>query len=264
MADAARHPRHGPFPGRFMGLGPLPFPGFAARYATVWEPEGGPVVERPVLVVLDGQNVFGGRPTPAGGWELHEACARLDPARTLVPRILAIPHDAARRQEELTPFSIDGAPAHAEHLLAHITFAVLPAFRERYATPPGALGAVLGGSSWGGLCALYGHHRWPEAWGGALCLSPAFWVGGFAFFDWFEQRPRPTFSRIYLDCGGREAEGRMLPPAAEVARRLKARGYPRSQLLWRPDPPADHDESAWRRRLPRALRFMFRRPRAQL
>lgn len=55
----------------------------------------------------------------------------------------------------------------------------------------------------------------------------------------------------------------MLPAAREMAALLRARGYSRRQLCWRPDPRGDHTEAAWRRRLPRALRFMYRAEQAR-
>ena len=34
---------------------------------------------------------------------------------------------------------------------------------------------------------------------------------------------------------------------------------PDDRLMWRADPRGTHSEAAWRRRLPAALRFMYRR-----
>ena len=106
--------------------------------------------------------------------------------------------------------------------------------------------------------ALYAHFRHPEVFGGALCMSPSFWMARQAIFGFVEGRPTPSISRVYLDCGAREARGRMLPIVARMADHLKGRGYPEGQLLWRPDSRGQHSERHWRRRAPRALRFMFR------
>jgi enterochelin esterase-like enzyme len=232
--------------------------GFAPRQVEVLIPEDG-AIQRPALVVFDGQNALANSPAPAGSWELHRAVQGLDLRRSVAPMVVAVPHDPARRMDELCPWPIEGRGGAGFAFLHAVVEQLLPQLRARYPMPVGALGAVLGGASWGGLMALVGHHAYPGVFGGALCLSPALWVGEFAAFDWIARHPRPTFSRIYLDCGALEAEGRMLPPAAEMAARLAARGYPRKQLWWRPDPRGAHTEADWRRRLPRALRFMFRR-----
>jgi hypothetical protein len=65
-------------------------------------------------------------------------------------------------------------------------------------------------------------------------------------------------SRIYLDCGEREGRGMMARSVAAMAARLQARGYDGDQLLVRVDPHGRHAETSWRRRMPRALRFMYR------
>jgi predicted alpha/beta superfamily hydrolase len=110
----------------------------------------------------------------------------------------------------------------------------------------------------GGLAALYAHHRNPDAFGGALCLSPSLWFGQRKIFGFVASQPRPSISRVYLDCGAREGNGGMLALAASMADLLRSRGYPPSQLMWRPDRRGGHRESHWRRRLPKALAFMFR------
>jgi hypothetical protein len=51
----------------------------------------------------------------------------------------------------------------------------------------------------------------------------------------------------------------MLPVVREMAKLLEHQGYSAAQLKFRPDARGQHNERAWRRRLPAALRFMFRR-----
>jgi hypothetical protein len=50
----------------------------------------------------------------------------------------------------------------------------------------------------------------------------------------------------------------MLAITEQMVHHLQHRGYNHQQLLWRPDVHAGHNERAWRRRLPKAFRFMFR------
>ncbi len=248
-------------PGRFHSLGPLEFDGFARREVRIYEPSDAVGHVRPLLVLFDGQNVFDDVSVP--GWRIHTAIDGLDRRRSVAPRVLAIPSEADARPDELTLWQVEGygrAGGRAAAFVEAVVHRVLPAARQRFATPEGALGVVIGGASWGGAVALYAHYQHASTFGGALCLSPAFWVGNFAIFDWIRERATPTFSRLYLDCGGLEAEGRMLAAAERMAAHLlRDRRYSRKQFWWRPDPPADHHELAWRRRLPRALRFMYRR-----
>jgi len=245
--------------GRFESLGRMEVPGFPAREIAVYRPAEHRAEEpAPALLIFDGQNAFEDQPgTP--GWHLHRAVEALDRREHAAPLVVAIPHGGPTRMEELTPWRIEGRGGRGDAFLDWVAGALVPRVRSRYRVPEGALGMVLGGTSWGGLMAIHGHFRFPELFGGALSLSPSCWVRKFAIFDDLRRRPVPTFSRIYLDCGGLEAEGRMLPPARALAQELKVRGYPEAQLRWVEDPEADHTELEWRKRLPAALRFMFRR-----
>jgi predicted alpha/beta superfamily hydrolase len=112
----------------------------------------------------------------------------------------------------------------------------------------------------GGLAALYAHFRKPRAFGGALVMSPSFWVHGGEILRWVRAQPTPALSRIYLDCGEREGRGTLLPQVAAMAAHLATRGYDPDHLLFRADPRGAHSEASWRRRLPRALRFFYRNP----
>ena len=112
--------------------------------------------------------------------------------------------------------------------------------------------------SMGGLAAMYAHHRHPDVFGGAICMSPSFWFAKGAILRFVEETPRPPISRVYLDCGAREGGGRMLPFVERMAKKLRGRGYPPEQLMMRADQRGAHNERHWRRRLPLALRFMFR------
>lgn len=259
MPRSTRAPRAG----SFRDLGELRPPGFAPRALRAFvPPEYDDRAPTAALFVFDGQDVFDDTAQKTG-WQLHRALDGLDRRRSHVPIVIAIPHggDWHRREAELTPWPIEGRGGRAWAFLDWVVAEVVPAARRAFHLHPGPIGAALGGASWGALTALIGHFRHPGEFGGVLGLSPACWVGDFAIFDWLARQPTPPFSRVYLDCGALEAEGRMLPPAVALADQLRRRGYDRRQLWFRSDPRGDHTERDWRRRLPRALRFMYRKER---
>jgi hypothetical protein len=51
----------------------------------------------------------------------------------------------------------------------------------------------------------------------------------------------------------------MWPLALRLAAILRQRGFDEAALRWRPDARGVHNERHWRRRLPAALRHLFRR-----
>jgi len=252
-------PRFKSPPGRFLHFGPFDVPGLPSRRVHAYVPWGARrSAPRPALYMFDGQNVFGDEGSFAGGWHLHEVVDRLPPSRAVAPVVIGIEHGGELRMQELSPFPVMGKPGLADGFLDWVAGTIVPMVRGALPLQEGPAGAAIGGSSMGGLGALYAHFRHPDVFGGALCMSPAFLMGGRPLFEYFANRPRPSISRVYIDCGTRESGGQMLPGAERMFHLLERKGYPEGQLMFREDRRGVHNEKSWRRRSPLALRFMFR------
>jgi len=211
-------------------------------------------VDRPLLLLFDGQNVFDDAPSFAGGWHAHRAVDRL--AKTVVPPVVVgVDHGHEHRIEELSPFSFGGREARLEGFLNWITSWLLPKLRREHGLTSDPRRVIVGGSSMGGLAALYAALRMPAVFGGAIVMSPSLFVGRGAIFEWARKNGGQAASRIYLDAGAREAGGRMLAATERMAEVLGQMG--RIDLRFRADPRGEHRESDWRRRLLPALRFHF-------
>jgi len=247
-----------PLKGSFRTFGPFQPPGdLPPRQVTVYVPQGASeTTRRPALYMFDGQNVFGDEGTFAGGWHLHQAIDRMSTRTNHVPVVIGIEHGGTRRIEELAPWPVKDRPGLADPFLDWVAETVVPAMQQELPLLRGPVGAAIGGSSMGGLAALYAHYRYPQLFGGCISMSPAFWVGGRRLFEYLAQQPRPSISRVYVDCGAREG---MLGVAERVVQQLAKKDYPEGQLKWRPDPRGTHSERHWARRSHAALRFMFRR-----
>jgi predicted alpha/beta superfamily hydrolase len=207
-----------------------------------------------VLVMTDGQNVFGDEGSFAGGWHAHEAVEKL--AFASRPVIIGIDHGGAERIAELGAPNSGKLPAFVELVVDR----VLPAAHARVPLGYGPGAHYIGGSSMGGLFALYMHFRRPEVFGGAIAMSPSLFLQRRAIFDFVAKEPNPYRSRIWLDAGEREASGRLVPLAQAMADALKRRGWRNDgdlRVSMQADPKGKHDEASWRRRLPKALRFVF-------
>lgn len=237
-------------------LGPLEVPGLAPRYIRVYLPRDY-TPERPslALYMFDGQNVFDDAPSFSVGWHLHEAVERLARAGRPVPVAIGIDHGGPARNRELSPFQLGDDSGQADLLLDWITGSLMPALSAELNLQPGAM---IGGSSMGGLCALWSHFHYPRAFRGALVMSPSFWVANQAIFADIADQPAPEPSRIYLDAGAREDRGKLLIVVSAMAALLAGWGYDDDRLMWRPDAKGAHNEASWRRRLPKALRFLYR------
>ena len=132
----------------------------------------------------------------------------------------------------------------------------MPRIEREYRVLRGPAHTVLGGSSLGGLMGLYGHFRHPETFGGVLSLSPSVWIDGGVFHRHIADLPLPAVRRIYLDAGAKES--RTMVHSLTLVDLLVAKGcVVGDDLMWRPDARGRHNEAAWRRRLPKALRFLY-------
>lgn len=211
----------------------------------------------PLLFMFDGQNVFDDAPSFAGGWHLHEAVAKLSPRRHRRPIVVGIDHGNEARIHELSPWPTRHGPGLADVLINWVCDELAPGIARELGVPLGPERVYIGGSSMGGLGALYAHFTRPDTFGGALCMSPSLWLDAGHIFEDLAARPTPRVSTIYLDCGALEAGGRMMRAAERMAEQLQRRGYAPGALRFHSDPRGRHSEADWRRRLPEALRFLF-------
>jgi predicted alpha/beta superfamily hydrolase len=241
-------------------LGPFAVPGLAPRLIRIYLPRNYTLAEAHFgLYLFDGQNDFDDSPSFSGGWFVHDAVEKLAKTKRPVPVVIGIDHGGPERIFELSPFAVEEQNGKLEILLDWVTGHLMPALTAELNLVPGPFGAVIGGSSMGGLAAFWSHFRHPEAFGGSLVMSPSFWLSNQAIFADIAARPNPDVSRLYLDAGAREDRGRVVEAVKTMAEHLVGRGYDSDRLMWRADARGTHSESSWRRRLPAALRFMYRR-----
>jgi predicted alpha/beta superfamily hydrolase len=116
----------------------------------------------------------------------------------------------------------------------------------------------------GGLISLYAFFRRPDVYGLCGAMSPAFWFGRGALLAFVRRAPKVP-GRIYLDTGTHEVGRSRLwrsarhSSASEMAVILRRKGYVEgADLRYVVETQGEHNEAAWRRRLPDALRFLLR------
>lgn len=231
--------------GRFVDLEPFQPPGGPSRPVRAYVPAGPEDAARPLLVLFDGQNVYGDEGSFAGGWYAHDAVDRLTGRTARAPIVVAVENGGHRRVREMGVRARDFAHAVARELL--------PLVAGRFPLD-GPEHRAVGGASLGGLAALHAWFDHPDAFGAAMAMSPSLWFAEGELLREIEAgRPVPG-GRLYVDAGARE-RGRMFADAERLAAVLAPLV---ADLRWRPDRRGTHHERHWRRRLPGALRFLFR------
>ena len=223
----------------------------------------------PVLYFHDGQNVF--RPGgPFGCWFAEDAAAEeMKAGRMREAIMVAIPNNEvdmgnARITEYQPPSDANPRdPArgngicdrYAEFLLGKIK----PAIDAKYRTLPDRKNTTVAGSSMGGLVSLWlGLNT--DAFGAVGVFSPAFWTSP-NFMKAVIDARRKEGLRIYMDMGTREkgnTTGDYWRDALAVREAFLEQGYVEGEeFLWNPGEGDEHNEKAWAKRLPMALRFMM-------
>lgn len=241
------------------------------RDILVWLPPSYPYQHKkryPVLYFFDGQNLFDANTSYAGEWHIDETMITLS-QEGLDAIIVGLPNND-QRHLEYNPFEHSHiGNGKGDKTIEFIYQTVKPMVDREFHTLPDRLNTGLGGSSMGGAMALFGYLAYPHLFGLCAALSPAYWYGGDKMLEYARKR-RYNGGRIYLDVG--TAEGSQKKPRwskhtyaemfTESVKSLKEalvnngyrEGYALEFVL---DEGGIHNESAWARRLPNAMRFLL-------
>lgn len=256
-----------PPPGEVFTTQSFEIPGITGtRPLTIYLPPGYDETDTayPVMYLFDGQNLYTDAGTLAGGWHLHTLLDKRAASGKTVPIVIGI-HHGPRREEELCPWpTLPGSAAKGDLQIDWVSGWLRNRVKTRLRVLEGPENTTIGGSSLGGLLALYGLFRHQTIFGGAIVMSPALWVNRGEIFNYIGSIPMKESTMIYLDCGGREGPEDLPYLAQQLTSfmadllEVKAR-FPNRQLLWHPDPDGQHNEENWRKRLPQALEFLHDR-----
>jgi predicted alpha/beta superfamily hydrolase len=241
------------------------------RFIRVWLPPGyDEPSERarryPVLYLNDGQNLFEPALSFTGvEWQVDETADRLIREGVIDPMIVVgIDNGAKDRFREYMPhrslqpmmLRVQGR-RYPDFLIKE----VMPFVADRYRVATGPDNTGLGGSSLGALIALYTALAWPGVIGRLLLESPSLWASNRQLIR--EVRARKDWpDRVFLATGTEEA-GRadrnqsVVDDVRELAGILGRAGLNEKRLRVMIENGATHHESAWARRFPKALAFLF-------
>ena len=222
----------------------------------------------PVLYLHDGQNLFDAATSFAGEWQVDETMESLS-REGLEAIVVGIPNAGVARLDEYSPFY---EPSHGgglgDQYLAFIVEVIKPVIDYNFRTLPSREHTGILGSSMGGLISLYAYFHRPEIFGLAGALSPSLWFAKGAIYDYIQEAPYSP-GKIYMDAGTREYGGkgwlssryhsrRYYAGVRRMQRLLVKKGFrPQRDLLYVQEKWAKHEERAWARRFPKAIRFLL-------
>ena len=241
------------------------------RFLRVWLPPGYDEAEKsakryPVLYLNDGQNLFEPSTSFTGvEWQVDETAERLIREGQVPPMIIVGIDNAGKdRLREYMPYRslnprilrVQGT-RYPDLLIKE----VMPFIAHTYRVDSGPENTGLGGSSLGALISLYTAAVHPGWFGRLLIESPSLWASNRQMIR--ESRNVKQWpARIFLGTGtaeaGREDRDRsVVDDVRELAGIFRRAGLDDRRLKVVVDEGGTHHESAWARRFPDALAFLF-------
>ena len=224
----------------------------------------------PVLYLNDGQNLFEASTSFTGvEWQVDETADRLIREGVIPPMIIVgIDNSGQDRIREYMPHrSLDPMilRVRGRHYPNFLIKEVMPFVARNYRVAVGPENTGLGGSSLGALISLYTAAVRPGLIGRLLLESPSLWTSNRQLIK-DSRRIRDWPERIFMAIGTAEAGQKDRDQSAvddvrELAAIFRRAGLDNKGLLLTVEEGATHHESAWARRFPLALAFLFGRPR---
>jgi predicted alpha/beta superfamily hydrolase len=241
------------------------------RFLRVWLPPGyddaeNSVTRYPVLYLNDGQNLFEPSTSFTGvEWQVDETAERLIRQGLIPPMIVVgIDNGGKDRLREYMPYrSLSPAMLRVQgsRYPNFLIKEVMPFISRTYRIASGPENTGLGGSSLGALISLYTAASHPGWFGRLLLESPSLWASNRQMIK--ESRTVKQWpERIFLGTGtaeaGREDRDRsMVDDVRELAAIFRRAGLNDRRIKLVVEEGTTHHESAWARRFPDALAFLF-------
>ena len=163
-------------------------------------------------------------------------------------------HEGNSRLEEYSPFDSESATlgklkGKGRLYMNWLIKTLKPYIDQKYRTLPDRKNTLIGGSSMGGLMALYGATVFNHVFQRAVCLSPSLWIHSDKVLEMIAKSNIRRDTCIYLDYGSEEmmnhvanAEALMSTSHLLLAKRVN--------LTFRIVPGGTHSEASWEQQIP--------------
>lgn len=215
----------------------------------------------PVLYMNDGQNLFDPK-TAFGGvaWQLGETADQLVAAGLIEPLIIVgIDNAGEKRLGEYTPTRHEAhrGSGRANRYGRMLVEELKPLIDSRYRTMPDRENTGIGGSSLGGLVALFVALRHSDRFAKAAVLSPSVWWHDRVILGEVDRLQSKPEVKLWLDMGTRESSEGIADARALVEELIRKGWVPGKDLAYTEVEGAGHHESAWAARSRDVLLSLF-------
>ena len=207
----------------------------------------------PVLYMFDGHNVFLDSDATYGrSWRFGKY---LDSAKKdLIVVAIECNHEGNGRLVEYSPISYENATmgkirGKGSVYMNWLVGTLKPYIDENYRTLPDRLNTIIGGSSMGGLMALYGAAVYNHVFQRAVCLSPSLWVAPGKVLEMIARAHVRRDTCIYMDYGSEEIFNHAANAEALISTSHLLLTK-RVNLAFRIVPGGTHCEESWEKQIP--------------
>ncbi|MFM2267833.1 MAG: hypothetical protein RL757_1274 [Bacteroidota bacterium] len=210
----------------------------------------------PVVYLQDAQNLFDEN-APFGNWGIDKKMAILADRNRHNVIIVAVDHDEAERTNEFMSVTYRSSGSDGKKYVNFLANTLKPYIDARFRTLPDRLHTGIGGSSLGGLIAIYAGLMFPKVYGRLMIFSPSLWVRQNVTFEQIRFfQPLPT--KIYSYAGGKESTT-MIPNVEKFRQALENQGFGNSPIEFKIsyDPNGLHNEERWGKEFPMAIDWLF-------
>jgi len=225
------------------------------RNLSVWLPPGYEAdYERryPVLYMHDGQNIFDPLTSAFGlEWQVDETADSLIRAELIEPLIIVGIYNTIDRRHEYTHSDT------GRNYMKYIVGVVKPLIDSNYRTLPGREFTATAGSSLGALIAFMLLWEHSGIFSKAACLSVPFKIDYVDYLTYVKQSPPPLQNiQIYIDNGELGIDAELQPGIDQMLRILDQM---KLNYSWCRVINADHNETAWSKRVAKFLQLFYAR-----
>lgn len=210
------------------------------RKVRLYLPDNYQTNQLPLLVMLDGQNLFDEQTSYSGEWNVDESIASFPENKQSI--VIAIDHGNELRMEELTPFENEKyGGGDAENFLLWIMEKALPETITKFELKINRNKIAIAGSSLGGLFAYYAAIQHPNFFQSAGIFSPSFWWSkkSFQLIDQIEG----IKNQHYFFAAGTEEGKDMLIDMKSMHDLTLRKG---ATVTYLEEKGAQHNEAQWR------------------
>ncbi len=266
----------------------------ATRRVDIWLPDDysatGPAL--PVIYAQDGQNLFRSETAAWGGneWGVDETIAKLVAEKKIRSAIVVGIWNTPKRFLEYGPqkpweslpestrqeMTVEmnelfgeghGGKPLSDNYLKFMVKELKPYIDKNYNTLPGQPDTFTMGSSMGGLISIYAIARYPDVFGGAMCLSTHWPISikidrddiADAIIGYLDTAlPQAGNNRIYFDFGTETLDAWYEPHQGKMDKVMQSHGFVQGKdwitMKFEGEP---HSEVAWKKRVHIPIEFML-------